>query len=84
MPRPTKEKLMEIRSSTVYLLKNTTWKCGKLEKRIVSFLRDRLYRVGIAKATIHEILVAAAARRTGDVYEALRRLQKRKIIAVNV
>jgi len=80
MTRPAKEKLKKIRSSTVYLLKNTTWKCGRIERNIVRYLRMKMSRLGVAKATVQEILQVAAAKKAGDVYAALRKLQQRGII----
>jgi hypothetical protein len=78
--RLPKEKARRFYNSTVRLLRYTTWKCGRIERAIVNYLRVKLSRSGEAKATVKEILQASPVRK--EALYALRRLQARRSIKI--
>jgi len=41
MGRPTKKQLEKLHSSTIILLKHTTWRCGRIEKAIINYLKKK-------------------------------------------
>ncbi len=66
--------------STLILLRNSTYKCGKLERQIVQFLQRKL-----RKATVKSLLnnfKNMGARARQRIYESIRRLHHRKIIEI--
>jgi len=68
---------------TVRLLKYTKWKCGRLERAVIDFLRWRKHD---RKATFKEIREKFAGydnKRGWGVYEAVLRLSRRRIVAVD-
>jgi len=80
------EKLKRL-NSVVILLRNTTWKCGRIEAAIVTHLRQ--VRIG-RRASLRDILKQLdpdptrnkKSRRFGDVWESVERLRARRIIEV--
>jgi len=78
--RPSKEKLQKLYNATVQLLRYTTWKCGRVERAIINYLRMKLLRHGSSEATVKEILQVSPVRK--EALCALRRLQNRRIIKI--
>ena len=80
------EKLKRL-NSVVILLRNTTWKCGRIEAAIVTHLRQ--VRIG-RRASLRDILKRLDPdpprnkKRFGDVWESVERLRVRRIIEVRV
>jgi len=79
MGRLTKKQLEKLHSSTIYLLRLTTWKCGRVERAIINYLQKKLSRRGEAKASVGEILQISSRHET---YAALKRLRRRRIINI--
>ena len=68
------------KTKIVYLIRNTTWYCGKIERFIVNFLRRRFTR----RAQINEILNAGENTfQKRYIRAAVCSLQKRQIVKVN-
>ena len=66
----------------VVLIRNTTWRCGKLEKSIVKHLhrkRENLGRKGVSVPDIMQNLDFTGEKRN-EFLDALRRLEKRNIV----
>lgn len=66
----------------VVLVRNTTWRCGKLEKAIVKHLhkkRENLGRKGVSVPDMMENLDFTGEKKN-EFLDALRRLEKRNII----
>ena len=85
------EKLKRL-NSAVILLRNTTWKCGRIEAAIVKHLRQ--VRIG-GRASLRDILKRLnlelvrnrkirnrKTRRFSDIWESVQRLQDRRIVEV--
>ena len=79
MGRLSREKAQKLYNATVQLLKYTTWRCGRVERVIINYLRLKMLRHG-SPATVREILQVSPVRR--KTFDALRRLQTRRIIRI--
>ena len=66
--------------TTIVLLRNTTWKCGRVERLIVNYLRKRLKRRGCTK--VKDVLEDVKYKKIQNYqfFESIRRLEKRSII----
>ena len=66
----------------VVLLRNTTWRCGKIEKPIVSYLRKRKNIFGKSETALRDVMkiMSYAGFKRQDFLDALKRLEKRQII----
>ena len=71
--------------SIATLLRNTTWKCGKIERRVVNYLQRKRQRSGTAKTTVKEIMqhFEVNGKQKSEFLEAMRRLEKRNIIKIS-
>jgi len=66
----------------VVLIRNTTWRCGKLEKLIVKHLhkkRENLGRKGVSVPDMMQNLDFMGEKKN-EFLDALRRLEKRNIV----
>ena len=66
----------------VVLIRNTTWRCGKLEKSIVKHLYKRHENFGRPEITVKDIMVNLniTGEKKDECLDALHRLEKRNII----
>jgi hypothetical protein len=66
--------------TTIVLLRNTTWKCGRVERLIVNYLRKRLKRSGRPK--VKDVLEDVRYKKIQNYqfFESIGRLEKRSII----
>jgi hypothetical protein len=66
------------------LLRNTTWKCGKVERLVVNYLRRQLKRCGHAQTPIKDMLqyFKLNGKQKSEFFEAIKRLEKRHIIRI--
>jgi hypothetical protein len=66
----------------VVLMRNTTWRCGKLEKSIVKHLYKRHENFGRPEITVKDIMVNLniTGEKKDECLDALHRLEKRNII----
>ena len=69
----------------VVLIRNTTWRCGKLEKSIVQHLHKRHENFGRSEVTVKDIMVNLniTGEKKDECLDALRRLEKRNIVRIN-
>jgi hypothetical protein len=68
----------------VFLIRNTTWRCGKLEKSIVQHLHKRDENFGKAGVPIKDIMLNLniTGEKKDECLDALRRLEKRNIVKI--
>jgi hypothetical protein len=68
----------------VILLRNTTWKCGKVERLIVNYLRRQLQRYGCTQSSIKDIVehFESKGKKEQQFFEAAERLEIRGIIKI--
>jgi hypothetical protein len=66
------------------LIRNTSWKCGRIERLIVDYMQRQILGCGRAQAPIREILqqFKLNGKQTSDFLEAIKRLEKRHIIKI--
>ena len=66
----------------VILIRNTTWRCGKLERSIVRHLHKRHENFGKSEVPIKDMMrtLNLAVEKRNEFLDALRRLEKRNII----
>ena len=68
----------------VILIRNTTWRCGKLEKSIVQHLYKRHENFGKNEVTVKDIMtnLKITGEKKDECLDALRRLEKRNIVRI--
>jgi transcription initiation factor TFIIIB Brf1 subunit/transcription initiation factor TFIIB len=68
----------------VVLIRNTTWRCGKVEKSIVRHLYKRYKNFGKPGVSIPDILqhLNLAGAKKDECIDALKRLEKRNIVKI--
>jgi hypothetical protein len=67
------------------LLRNTTWKCGKIERRVVNYLQRRHQGCGFAQTPVKDMMqhFELSGKQKSEFLEAIRRLEKRNIIKIS-
>jgi hypothetical protein len=68
----------------VVLLRNTTWKCGEVERLIVNYLRRQLKQCGYNQSSIEDIVehFESKGKKEQQFFEAVERLENRGIIKI--
>jgi transcription initiation factor TFIIIB Brf1 subunit/transcription initiation factor TFIIB len=68
----------------VVLLRNTTWRCGRLERLIVKNLRNRHMLAGKPEMSMREMIqkFKLTGKKKNEFIDALRRLERRNIIRI--
>jgi len=68
----------------VVLIRNTTWRCGKLERVIVKHLYKRNANFGKPEMPIKDMLqnFELTGKKKNEFLDALRRLERRNIIRI--
>ena len=66
----------------VVLLRNTTWKCGKVERLIIDYLRSHIYQRRKSNPSMNEMLehFIYKGKKDTQVLDAVDRLENRGII----
>jgi len=80
--RKTKEQTLV--QTIVVLIRNTTWRCGKVEKLIVRHLYKRHRNFGKPGASIRDIMqnLNASGTKKDECIDAIKRLEKRNIVKI--
>ena len=80
LQRKTKEQTLV--KTIVVLIRNTTWRCGKLEKSIVRHLHKRNENFGKTNLSVGDIMqnLNFAGEKKSEFLDALKRLEKRNIV----
>jgi len=81
--RSGKEAQRMIRAIAV-LLRNTTWKCGRMERLVVNYLRRQLQKRGHAQTPVKDMLqyFKLSGKQKNEFLEAIKRLERRHIIKI--
>ena len=68
----------------VILIRNTTWRCGKLERSIVKHLRARNAVFGRPEMPVKDMLQAfkLTGKKKNEFIDAIKRLERRNIIRI--
>jgi hypothetical protein len=66
------------------LIRNTSWKCGKIERLIVDHMQRQIRRCGSARTPIKDMLqhFKLSGKQKNEFLEAIKRLEKRNIIKI--
>ena len=66
----------------VVLIRNTTWRCGKLEKSIVKHLHKKRENLGKKGVYVNDIMqnLNFTGEKKNEFLDALKRLEKRNIV----
>ena len=66
----------------VVLIRNTTWRCGKLEKSIVKHLHKKHENFGRKGVSVSDMMqnLDFTGEKKNEFLDALRRLEKRNIV----
>ncbi|MEM3193478.1 MAG: hypothetical protein QXH97_00645 [Candidatus Bathyarchaeia archaeon] len=70
--------------AVVVLLRNTTWKCGKVERLVIQYLQSHLLKYGSPRSSVMEMAqyFNLNGKQKSEFFDALRRLEKRHIIEI--
>lgn len=68
----------------VVLIRNTTWRCGKLERLIVKHLHKRNANLGKPQMPINDMLqnFKLTGKKRNEFLDAIRRLERRNIVKI--
>jgi len=82
--RRTREEAQRIIKSIAILLRNTTWKCGRVEKLIVNHLQSQIRKCEHPSITVKEMLqhLKLSGKQKSEFLDAIKRLEKRQIIRI--
>jgi len=66
------------------LLRNTTWKCGRVERLVVNYLRYQIRKFGRVRTPVTEMLqhFKLKGKQKSEFFDAIKRLEKRRIIKI--
>ena len=80
----SREKTRRMIKAITVLIRNTTWKCGRIERLVVNYLRRQVSIFGRAKIPVREMLqhFKLDGKRKNEFFDAIKRLEKRHIIRV--
>jgi len=84
MVRRSRKKAQHMIKAIAVLLRNTTWKCGRVERLVVNYLRDQIRRFGRVRTPVTEMLqhFKLRGKQRSEFFDAIKRLEKRRIIKI--
>ncbi|MBS7639068.1 MAG: hypothetical protein QW804_00500 [Candidatus Bathyarchaeia archaeon] len=84
MARRAKSEGQKMLRAVVVLLRNTTWKCGKVERLVIQYLQSHLLKYGSPRSSVMEMAqyFNLNGKQKSEFFDALRRLEKRHIIEI--
>jgi hypothetical protein len=79
-----KAKEQTLVQTIVVLIRNTTWRCGKVEKSIVEHLHKRHRNFGKPGVSIKDIMLNLnfTGAKKDECIDAIKRLEKRNIVKI--
>jgi hypothetical protein len=80
----TKSHKKTIVRAIVVLIRNTTWRCGRLERLIVKHLHKRNENFGKPEMSINDMMLnlRLTGKKKNEFLDAVKRLEKRNIVRV--
>jgi len=80
----SKGKTRRMLRAIAVLVRNTTWKCGRVERLVMDYLTRQFRTCGRARIPIREMLhhFNLTGKRKSEFLDAIERLEKRRIIRV--
>jgi hypothetical protein len=82
--RKNSRKTQRLVMAIVVLIRNTTWRCGALERSIVKHLYNRNTNFGKPEQSISDMLqnFRITGKKKNEFLDALRRLERRNIVRI--
>jgi len=86
MVRRSREEAQRMLRAFAVLARNTTWKCGRVERLVVNHLREQLRKFGKAQSPVKEMLqrFKLKGKQKSEFFDAIKRLERRRIIKIEV
>ena len=86
MARRSKRETQKMLKAIAVLIRNTTWKCGRIERLVINYLQNHLRRNGTAWSRIRDMVqhFKLQGKQKSEFFDALRRLEKRHIIRIEL
>lgn len=80
----SKKKAQRMIKAIAILARNTTWKCGRVERQVVHYLGDQIRRFGRARTPVPDMLqhFRLKGKQKSEFFDAMKRLEKRRIIKI--
>jgi hypothetical protein len=84
MDRRSKVEAQRMISALAILLRNTTWKCGRVERLVVGYLGEQVRRFGRPRTPVKDMLqhFSLKGKQKSEFFDAIKRLEKRRIIKI--
>ena len=84
MARRSKKETQEMFKAMAVLLRNTTWKCGRIERLVIKYLQNHLRKDGTSWSHIRDMVqhFRLQGKQKSEFFDALRRLERRHIIRI--
>lgn len=84
MTRKKNSETQKLVKAIVVLIRNTTWRCGRLERLIVKHLHKRNAWLGKPEMSIKDMLqnFNLSGKKKNEFLDALRRLERRNIVRI--
>jgi len=86
MARRPKAETQKMFSAAAVLVRNTTWKCGRIERLVIEYLQSHLRRNGQRWSRIKDMIqhFRLEGKQKSEFFDALKRLERRRIIRIEV
>lgn len=86
MARRSKRETQRMLKAIAVLIRNTTWKCGRIERLVVNYLENHLRKNGTDWSRIKDMVqhFKLQGKQKSEFFDALRRLEKRHIIKIEI
>ncbi|MBX5321120.1 hypothetical protein HN007_03895 [Candidatus Bathyarchaeota archaeon A05DMB-3] len=74
----------KFRRAIIVLIRNTTWRCGKLERLIINHLHKKTVGFGKSEMPLNEMLqnFRLTGKKKNEFLDAVKRLERRNIIRI--
>ena len=84
MKERQKKERGRFRKAVVVLIRNTTWRCGKLERLIVKHLHRESTGLGKSGTPLTDMLQSfnLSGKRRNEFLDAIKRLERRNIVKI--
>ncbi len=84
MARRSRKETQEMFRSIAVLLRNSTWKCGRIERLVVAYLQNRFSKSGSSWSHIKDMIqhFKLQGKQKSEFFDALKRLERRHIIRI--
>jgi len=84
MPRHAKQEAQRLLKAIAVPLRSTTWKCGRVERLVVNYLKTQIQNRGRTQTPVNDMLThfKLHGKQKNEFLDALKRLEKRNIIRI--